>query len=46
MSDPFRMNVISLADRLHKSINEIEQLPLSEIHEWFAYFKIMSEKSG
>ena len=39
--DPFRLNVMALADRLHKTQDEIEQLSLSEINEWFAYFKVI-----
>jgi acetyl-CoA acetyltransferase len=32
---------MALADRLHKTQDEIEQLSLSEINEWFAYFKVI-----
>jgi len=39
-----RFNLIALADRLHMSIGEAEQMPLSEFNEWLAYYKIMSEK--
>jgi len=38
------MNVIALAERLHISISEAEQMSLSELNEWLAYFHIMSEK--
>jgi len=37
-------NLIALADRLHISIGEAEQMPLSEFNEWAAFFKIMSER--
>ena len=39
------MNLIALADRLHKSIEEVEQISVTEFHEWLAYFKIMSESN-
>mgnify|MGYP005992678723 FL=1 len=34
---------MALADRLHKTQAEIEELSLSEINEWFAYFKVMDD---
>jgi hypothetical protein len=37
------MNVIALADRLGKTIEEIEEISVSELHEWFAYFEICEE---
>ena len=37
------MNVIALADRLHKTIGEIEEIPLSELYEWIAYFKVIGD---
>jgi hypothetical protein len=37
------MNLIALADRLHKTIGEIEEIPLSELYEWMAYFKVMED---
>lgn len=40
------MNVIALADRLHKTIEEIEEISVSELNEWFAYFKIQAENDG
>jgi len=46
MSDPLRMNLLSLADRLHMSIAEAEQMSLSEINEWTAYFKILRDRDG
>lgn len=33
----------SLADRLHKTIEEIEHISVNEFLEWLAYFKILSE---
>jgi hypothetical protein len=38
------MNLISLAERLHITIAEAEQMSLTELNEWMAYFHIMSEK--
>jgi len=46
MSDPLRMNLISLADRLHITIAEAEQMSLTELNEWVSYFKIMKDKDG
>jgi len=46
MSDPLRMNLISLADRLHITISEAEQMSLTELNEWVSYFKIMKDKDG
>jgi len=41
-----RMNLIALADRLHKTIEEIEQISVSELNEWLAYFKIVTDSDG
>jgi len=46
MSDPSRMNLISLADRLHKTIEEVEQISVSEFNEWLAYFRIIGKDDG
>ncbi len=46
MASQLRMNTIALAERLHIPIYEAEQMSLSEMNEWFAYFHIMSEKDG
>jgi len=32
-----------LADRLHKTQGEIEELTLSEFNEWIAYFKVVED---
>jgi len=34
---------MALADRLHKTQAEVEELTLSEINEWFAYFKVVED---
>jgi len=39
-----RFNLVALADRLHMSIAEAEQMSLSEFNEWLAYYKIMGER--
>ena len=44
-ADQSRMNLIALADRLHKTIEEVEQISVTEFHEWLAYFQIMSEQA-
>jgi len=35
--------MMALADRLHKTQSEIEELTLSELNEWFAYYKVMDD---
>ena len=35
--------MMALADRLHKTQAEIEDLSLSEINEWFAYFGMIED---
>jgi acetyl-CoA acetyltransferase len=37
---------MALADRLHKTQAEIEDLTLDEINEWFAYFKVLEDGRG
>lgn len=32
---------MALADRLHKTQAEVEELTLSEVNEWIAYFKVI-----
>lgn len=39
------MNVITLAEKLGKSIAEIDQMPMSEYNEWVAYYTILKERS-
>lgn len=41
-----RLNLIGLADRLHKTIEEIEQISVTELHEWIAYFELKDDKNG
>jgi hypothetical protein len=40
------MNLLALACRLHKTIDEIEQITVSEYNEWLAYFTIIGEQDG
>jgi acetyl-CoA acetyltransferase len=35
--------MMALADRLHKTQAEIEELTLTELNEWFAYFKVIDD---
>ena len=37
---------MALADRLHKTQGEIEELTLSEFNEWIAYFKVVEDGAG
>jgi hypothetical protein len=38
--DPLRFNILFLADRLHKTQSEIEELTLTELNEWTAYIRM------
>jgi len=40
------MNLIALADRLHKTIEEVEQISITEFNEWMAYFQIIKDSDG
>lgn len=40
------MNLIALADRLGKTISEIEEISVSEYNEWVAYFMILEEREN
>jgi hypothetical protein len=35
-----------LADRLHKTVAEIEQMTLSEFNGWLAYARILQERQA
>jgi acetyl-CoA acetyltransferase len=35
--------MMALADRLHKTQPEIEELTLTELNEWFAFFKVIED---
>jgi acetyl-CoA acetyltransferase len=35
--------VLQLCDRLNKTQPEIEELTVSEINEWFAFFKVKED---
>jgi acetyl-CoA acetyltransferase len=37
------MNLIALADRLHKTIEEIEEISLTELNEWIAFYQLRDE---
>jgi hypothetical protein len=41
-----RFNLIALADRLGKTIEEIEEISLDEFHEWVAYFRVKGKDNG
>jgi hypothetical protein len=38
--------MFALADRLHKTIGEIEQISLSEYNEWMAYLNLLSKEEN
>jgi hypothetical protein len=35
-----------MADRLGRTINEIEEMSFDEYNEWVAYFAILKEREG
>lgn len=37
------MNLIALADRLHKTIEEIEEISVTELNEWIAFYQLREE---
>ncbi|WP_342269464.1 hypothetical protein [Rickettsia endosymbiont of Orchestes rusci] len=39
-------NQFALAELLHKTIMEIQQMTIDEWHHWLAYFKIKKEKQN
>lgn len=38
------MQIYALADRLHKSAEEIESLSVYELRNWFAYLRILAKR--
>lgn len=38
--------VIALADRLGKTIGEIEEMPYNELVEWVAYLEVLADGAG
>lgn len=38
------MNLYALAEKLHKTYDEVEQISVSEYHGWLVYFKIKSKE--
>lgn len=39
------MMLFRLADRLHKTVSEIEALSFTELSEWIAYFNIVQREN-
>ncbi len=39
------MNLLHLADRLHKTVDEIEEISVTEYYEWMAYFAILKKEA-
>jgi hypothetical protein len=37
------MTLFALADRLNKTIEEIEQISLNEFYEWIAFYNLQSK---
>ncbi len=40
------MPLFMLADRLHKSVEEIESLSVNELRGWFAYLRILAKRNN
>ena len=46
MEDRFRLGLFRLAGHLHKTVTELEEMPVSEYFEWAAFFKIEASNDG
>lgn len=44
MADPEVFCYFALADRLHKTVDEILQMPMVEFTGWLAYFNLLKQK--
>ncbi len=40
------MNLLGLADRLHKTLDEIKNITFEEYYTWLVYFKIKESERG
>jgi len=39
------MNVITLAEKLGRTIAEIDQMTMDEYNEWIAFYKVLKDRS-
>lgn len=39
------MNVVTLAEKLGKTIAEVDMMTMDEYNEWVAYYRILKERS-
>jgi len=39
------MNVVTLAEKLGKTIAEVDMMTMDEYNEWIAYYRILKERS-
>jgi|TARA_R100000951_G_C2567132_1_gene157541 hypothetical protein len=39
------MSVISLAEKLGRTIAEIDEITIDEYNEWVAYYKVLEERT-
>jgi hypothetical protein len=39
------MNVITLAEKLGRTIAEIDQMTMDEYNEWVAFYKVLKDRS-
>jgi hypothetical protein len=46
MEDRIRMSLFRLAGHLGKTVTELEDMPYSELLEWFAFFNIEAKQYG
>lgn len=37
------MNLYVLADRLHKTVDEVEHISITEFNEWMAYLSLLNK---
>ena len=43
-SNPEFFNILALGEKLHMSVRDILQMPVSEFNMWIAYFELQREK--
>jgi len=40
------MNVVTLAEKLGRTIAEIDQMTMDEYNEWIAFYKVLKDRSN
>jgi len=46
MAQPQRLAMFAMAYRLRRPLAEIEAMPVTEFHEWLAFFSIMNTEGN